>query len=442
MTENRSPAALVSGVHRGIRVLDPQEGPFQGELVAEGQDVRVRADAADCAGEPFWAFSGAEHVAGALDLVRRADGTDVLLPWCTERLGVFLGRRVTTEQPLGTGESVTLVGSLLRGLVELDGSPLPGTWWLTDGGRPVFALGAGEPAAEATRALVARVRASASDRSLERLLTDIDTGLADPRAARRRMDRWEAELTELAAPRPLQREVFAPAAASAVVEERFPADAGGREASGSGWRSVAAGWFGTVLGGGRALLARVPRLSGRPRGTSASEGTVAPTRAGRRRPLLVGLAAALIVLAGGLLWPSGEVDEPASAQTTEKKAAVLETHPVPSATPSPAVTQDAELADDPVSAASALLKRIRRCVQEHDERCADAVVEGSAAAVLKAVGDTEAGNDVALVDSYGDIAVIRRGGAGEEQQILVLLRQKDEWLVRDVYAVADQPGSS
>ncbi|MDR2996935.1 MAG: hypothetical protein LBU78_02325 [Microbacterium sp.] len=442
MTENRSPAALVGGVHRRIRVLDPQEGPFQGELVVDGEDVRVRVDAAGCADEPFWAFSGAGHVAAPLDLIRRADGTDVLLPWCTERVAVFLGRRVA-EQTLGTGESVTLVGSLLRGVVELDASPLTGTWWLTDGGRPVFVLGAGEPASESARALVARVRASAANRSLERLLADHESGLADPRAARRRMDRWEAELTELAAPRPLRREVFAPAAAAAVMEDRFTSDVGGLEDQ--GWRTAAAARLGIALDRGRALLHRVLR-PGRGASESASELPAAPKRTVRRRPLLVGLAAALVVLAGGLLWPSGDADEPASAQTGGGSAATR-TSPAPRAEgPSPDATQeeppDAESTDDPIAAATALLKRIDGCVRDHDERCADAVVEGSASSVLTAVQDTDAGDAVALVDSYGDIAVIRRGGPEERQQILVLLRQKDEWLVRDVYAVADQPGSS
>ncbi|MFE7021594.1 hypothetical protein, partial [Microbacterium sp. NPDC057650] len=436
MTDNRSPAALVGGVHRRIRVLDPQEGPFRGELIADGEDVRVRTDAAGCVGEPFWAYGGADHVAGPLDLVRRADGTDVLLPWCTERVGVFLGRRVAAAQPLGTGESVTLVGSLLRGLMELDGSPLPGTWWLTDGGRPLFVLGTGESAAEATRAVVARVRASGSDRSLERLLADIESGLFDLRAARRRMDRWEADLTELAAPRPLQREVFAPAAAAAVVEDRFPADVDGLEARGVGWRTVLVGWLGAALDAGRAHLGRALRLGRHAPVGSAPERSSATSRAGRRRPLLVGLAAAVIVLAGGLLWPSGDADEAASAQDAEKPAATEISPAASSPASPPALTQDpvAEQTVDPAAAAPALLKRIARCVREHDERCADAVVDGSESAVLKAVQATDAGDDVALVDSYGDIAVIRRGGPEEEQQILVLLLQKDEWLVRDVYA--------
>ncbi len=54
-----------------------------------------------------------------------------------------------------------------------------------------------------------------------------------------------------------------------------------------------------------------------------------------------------------------------------------------------------------------------------------------------------------LVDEYGDIAVIRATGSGDNSSagspghqgewILVLARTDEKWLVRDVYDVADQP---
>ncbi|REJ05566.1 hypothetical protein DY023_10060 [Microbacterium bovistercoris] len=441
MAENRSPDELVAGVHRRIRMLDPQEGPFAGELVADGDEVRVVMDAAGCAGQPFWAFGGADHVAAPLDLVRRPDRTDVLLPWCTERISTFLGRRAAAQQALSTGECVTLAGSLLRGLVELDGSPLAGAWWLTDGGRPVFVLGAGESAAEGARALIARLRDGSADRSLERLLGDIGSGLSDLRAARRRMERWDAELTELAAPRPLQREVFAPAAAGDVVANRFSGGLDEPVDERRGWQMVIAERaVATIESTRRALRRVVPSGRGErepapervpDRGTGKPGGT-------RRRPLLIGAAVATTVLAVGLLWPTGEGDEHASAQAAVKPAAET---PVPKAS-NPAATAKPPRTDDPVAAAPGLVKQVERCLKEGDAVCADAVVAGSASAVLKAIESADAGDAVALVDSYGDIAVVRRGDPDGEQQVLVLLRRKDEWLVRDVYAVADQPGSS
>ncbi|MBT2486060.1 hypothetical protein J7E28_15260 [Microbacterium sp. ISL-108] len=57
-----------------------------------------------------------------------------------------------------------------------------------------------------------------------------------------------------------------------------------------------------------------------------------------------------------------------------------------------------------------------------------------------------------LVDEYGDVAVVRlrreEGGPVDEgdthpsapDQMLVLVRQDEKWLVRDAYSVADQPG--
>ncbi|MFC4139334.1 MULTISPECIES: hypothetical protein [unclassified Microbacterium] len=446
MTENTSSDELVAGVHRRIRMLDPQEGPFAGELVADGEEVRIRLDAAGCSEDPFWSFSGTDHVAAPLDLVRRADGTDVLLPWCTERISAFLGRRTAAEQALSTGESVTLVGSLLRGLTELDGCPLPGAWWLTDGGRPVFVLGTGEPAAEGSRALIARVRDGAADRGLERLLADIESGLADPRAARRRMDRWDAELTELAAPRPLHREVFAPAAAGAVVAKRFPAALDVPADEGTRWWTAVSGRAAMAAERVRGLLRRLgsaaPRRRQSRRMPKPESGAANPV-GGRRRPLLIGAAAATVVLAVGLLWPTGEGDDPASAQAVETPVAgtpAAET-PSPEHSARTATPQDVP-SGDPVAAVPGLVERIERCLRAHDGVCADAVVEGSAAAVLAAIERADTGDAVSLVDSYGDIAVIRRGDVQEEQQILVLLRRKDEWLVRDVYAVADQPGSS
>ncbi|UJP11100.1 hypothetical protein L2X99_05850 [Microbacterium sp. KUDC0406] len=273
------------------------------------------------------------------------------------------------------------------------------------------------------------------------MLAEIESGLADPRAALRRIERWESELTELAAPRPLRREVFAPTAAGTVVAERFPAAAELQDDDGAGRLARMAERFALAterVGALRRSLSsrrRRGRATGERRMVGRDAGTGRPTR---RRPLLIGAAAAAIVLGAGLLWPAADGDAPASAQGA-RETAEAQRSVVPTASAAPSETVRTE---DPVEAAPALVKRIERCVRDRDDRCSSAVVDGSASAVLTAVEDADAGDSASLVDSYGDIAVIRLGAPDQEQQILVLLRQKDEWLVRDVYAVADQPGPS
>lgn len=94
---------------------------------------------------------------------------------------------------------------------------------------------------------------------------------------------------------------------------------------------------------------------------------------------------------------------------------------------------------------------VAECSMAEDLLCADAVAEGSAGVVDALGARGEGAPTVELVDEYGDVAVIRLGSAdglpegGDEQaapaaeQMMVLVRQNDKWLVRDVYGVADQP---
>jgi hypothetical protein len=104
--------------------------------------------------------------------------------------------------------------------------------------------------------------------------------------------------------------------------------------------------------------------------------------------------------------------------------------------------------DDPVGATKALLDVVLVCASQEDLLCEGAVASGSAG-VVEALRAPLSASDppvAELVDAYGDIAVIRLSpaGAGSEEAtgelMLVLVRMKDEWLVRAVYGVADQPG--
>ncbi|MFY9713786.1 MAG: hypothetical protein WAK00_09945 [Microbacterium sp.] len=457
---------LVPGAHRVIRMLDAQEGPFAGALVSRGSGIAVQIDAAALSGWDGWAHAGAEHVAGPLDMVRRPDGHDVLLPWCSERLTAFLGRRAAAGVAVTAGETATLVGSLLRGVDELDGGAgVGGGWWLTDEGRPVFVLGEGESARESAARIVARLQESTTDRALARTLTAVQQGLEQPRVPRRVQDDWERELFDNAAPRPLRREVFAPERARDIVPQRAVFEDATEAAPGRGLAAVvpAVGrwarerWL--ALSVVRSEVShRSPKSTGR---RSAGSGP-APRR---RRALVVAAAAAAAVLAVGLLWPTGGASE-AGAQTdgasdagtppSEEQTSPAET-PAPNAEPDEPTAPTAETgalptaeSSDPAYAATALLAVIRACAEAQDVLCTEAVAEG-AVGVVERLGGIGTDRELALVDEYGDVAVIRvtpTGSAPEEDEqpvaaselMLVLVRLDENWLVRDVYDVADQPG--
>src|SRR5690606_31605325 len=141
---------------------------------------RVSADAGEL-DEALWWFSGAEHVAGVRDMVRTREGQVALLPWCADSLDMVLARRTAAERPLVTGEVVTLVGSLLRGVIEVGGREVRGRWWLDDEARPLFVPGEGMSCASASVEIIERLRQDCPDRSLERVLRRISDAAADHR---------------------------------------------------------------------------------------------------------------------------------------------------------------------------------------------------------------------------------------------------------------------
>ncbi|MEV7633434.1 hypothetical protein AB0N64_13625 [Microbacterium sp. NPDC089318] len=446
-------AVLAPGAHRAIRMLDGHESAYPGELITDGDLRGVRVDAATVP-EALWAFAGAEHVAGVRDVLRRADGHDVLLPWCAERVEAFLGRRAAAESPLTAGETVTLVGSLLRGIVEVGDRGVVGHWWLTDEARPLFAPGEGIDCAESAMGLVARLRESGTDRAMDRLLGEIAGAARDRRVVHRSIERWERGLTELAAPRPLLRAVFAPERVTAVEahRSRLPVDAEALAEGPTGVLSLRKRALETVL----LIRERAAwRLPGRARIATAAAGrrAEAPARAGRGRIALVGGAVAGVVLLGGLMWPpSDEQSGAAESQIVETPARQVDADRGSGAEPDATRRTDAGAREKPVSAPDAvedgsaehraveLLAAVADCTDAGDTTCAQAVVEGAGALVQQRLAGADAKREVTAVEDYGDVSVLRLGSSGERgEQILVLVAQKDGWLVRDVYDVADQP---
>ena len=500
-----STPVLLPGAHRVIRAIESHEGPFVGVLVTWGNARAVRVDAAALSGWAGWHFGGSEHVAGPLDIVRRAEGHDVLLPWCTERVSTFVGRRTAAREALSSGECSTLLVSLFRALEELgdEGAVegVTGAWWLTDEGRPVFVLGDGEEARAGVALLVAQLGENCADKTLGRHLAAVQEGLRtnleqqQRRVPRLLLEKWEGELLDIAAPRALRREASAPEKAETAVSATVR-----REASPPSYR-VARPARGVRVPRSRTrerarprtLAARVAAATG---GVArwARRGAVVrraqPDRGGRkpstrlrgsasrprRRSLLVAAGAAIAVLLAGLLWPSGATSEvadrlhtPSASPSTgggessgadpssasERRGASADARPPSESSSSPVTSSPVPQSEGPAEAASWLLKEIGRCADIGDAVCAAAVAGGSAAVIEPLAESRADSSEMELIDEYGDAAVVRltpkdaREGTGETdasgekpsdaEQILVLVRINEKWLVRDVYDVADQP---
>lgn len=491
------------GAHRAIRKIDAGEGPYAGTLVTRDGSVAVQVDAEAISGWAGWEHAGDDHVAAPLDIVRRSDGHDVLLPWCTERVSAFFGRRAAAGAVLAAGETTTLVASILRGLGELtraEGQEETGEWWLTDDGRPIFVIGAGETARAATAGLVARLRRDSADRALTRLLIVVEEGLradtARPGMPARQLEKWEAELCDTAAPKPLRRDVHAPelardvdAAGRAVVvrpDARSRLRSRGSLPRGAGGVVALSTRFDARLvhrlGDWRAaLVRRIERRTRRSgvgvpiRREKAADVNAAapdgrdPVRRGRRT--IVAAAAAAVVLAGGLLWPGGATGEPdgrgptAVPESTPRASDVDRLTADPSTTSSPSSPEPDQVPDavtrgegsprdgsesaDPVEAAQALIGAISICAENDDKVCDGAVAQGSTAVVDALGGGRGEALQLEPVDEYGDVAVIRASPphgrvdgavADDGERMVVLVRVAEKWLVRDVYDVADQPG--
>lgn len=486
---------LIPGVHRVIRQLDADEGPYAGALVTSGESVAVQVDCDALSGWAGWEHAGDEHVAGPVDLVRRSGGHDALLPWCPERVEALVVRRAAADGALSAGEVTTIAVSLLRGLGELGdaGGDASGDWWLTDDGRPMFVIGAGDDARIATTTLLHRIQRGCADRALNRLLSEIMAGLqkslARPVTPTRQLERWEGELLAIAAPRPLTRVTHAPERARDVdVARRVIAapeksratrrDALSRAHHQGSVPLRARLWdaLGTGLVRSRAALGarwirrrpagerreEIPGSDGASTATTPHDGG-RPLRRGRR--VIVAGAAAVVVLGGGLLWPGGETGgqadapgRPSAVEKAEAHAGAGDTESAGdarSASPAPptsSVPSDGmPTADDPLTAAGVLLAMIGRCAEKGDSICPAAVAEGSSGIVdaLTRGGSGGARPELTPVDEYGDVAVIRvstpshsEDGAtpGTRVQMVVLVRVDEKWLVRDAYDVADQPG--
>ncbi|MBW9094692.1 hypothetical protein JNB62_13425 [Microbacterium jejuense] len=434
--------SLLGAPYRPVRTVRAKEdAPWPGVLAREADGaMRLLVDA-DQFGDDWggWDADPHGHVLAPVDVARRRDGHDVVLPVCVERLDDFLRRRAA-RLPLTAGEAVTLGVSLLRGCAQLVARPdTVGEWWLDDGGRPVLAT-----EASPSRARDAAAEAMASlelEPALRRTWDIALRAVAAERLSATDLTAAEDALFALATPEPLGTTILGPrAAAEVATAARADRGAPEPEAPRSLWQTLVHGVDADLADSvSQATTAVWRRWSGRRADAGEAKGS-------RRMPWIVGGAVAAAVLAAGALWPGGG---PATADGSGGPATGAA--PTTSATSGSDVVDasggeamPASTADAPADLAAdtgALLDARLACAG--DEAClSDVAVDPRAVARASGAIDlTSSERTVTLLDDFGDVAVLRVDAAdgGAAAQLVVIVRIDEKWLLRDVHDVAQQP---
>ncbi len=431
--------------YRTIRRIEPPDAPWAGVLtrMPDGESC-IRIDAARL-GEDWggWRAASSGHLLGPLEILRREGGHDVALPVCTERAADFLCRRHALGAPLEAGELVTFAVSLLRGSAELARAELDasaGEWWLTDGGRPVFATDL--TTAESTSAAeLLEDLAGGADQPLAAVLTDAAASVATARTVQRDIATLEARLFALAAPLPLTMEVFAPLRARALAATTPRAiEPVAQPARRPGWLGAVAGHVDADL----AELVSVATTDVWRRWRSRSRGS--------RRPWLVATGLAAVVVSVGLLWPGGAggpatadvpveavVTPSATAEPTPDDSPKAPSEGAPSAAPEAPSPPVAPQGQGWVTAADELLNARTGC--EGDAECLSGVVENPARVFSPGVVDlAPAARSTTLLDDFGGAAVLRVDALadGVAPQLVFVVRVDQRTLLRDIMDVAEQ----
>lgn len=428
-------------LQQGYRVIRQIAGgadsPWPGALVCGPTGETAVAVDSDVLGDRWrgWAADPDGHVLAPVDIVRRTSGHDVHLPVCTERLADFLDRRGGSD--LEAGEAVTLAVSLLRGLGELQtgGAEDPsGAWWLTEAGRPVFATDTSDTGSlEQTIELLRRIALDVP--ALADALTPVAEATTESHRARV-LVRAEADLFAVAEPAALATTTFGPKRVRGRAPRDDDAAAVDTEPSRRSWpialsRHLDAEWADvlsrTTTGVWRAL--RTPRP-------------------GRRRPWLVAGGIACAIVAGGLLWPTGD-GGPATAGTSRPSAVPVVSPSSEGVPSSPGDTasgiEPAQAPDesdqhaDLTSLTAALLTARTACAGESS--CLEGVLETAGAAHPPGVVDLpEQERSLTLLDDFGGMAVLRVEAVTGDglPQLVVAVQVDGRWLLRDIYDIAEQ----
>jgi hypothetical protein len=386
------------------------------------------------------------------DVARRRDGHDVVLPLCTERLVRFLQRRAGRGAPLSTGETITVLVSILRGTADaLMRTPFAaGEWWLTDAGKPVFVHGEGPDAMMAAdvclAALIDVVPEAAHLR--ERLGAGESGGrgsatadLAHPRALAAALPEIEAVLFASGTPEPLATTDLAPARARAVTAVTEDTDDVLAHSRRPHWSALA-----RFVDSDLREVAAVgwDALRERRRGGSRSRASASGPRKPRRGVIVVAAVSAAAVVMTGLLWPHrGPVRAEAGAVARPTVSVSAST---PTRTPAPVVVPKTA-SRAPSAGGSEVLSDVRamlaaRIACGKDAPCRASFAEDPARRMpAGAVDDPQ--QSVELLDDFGGAAVTRvsspRVTGSGRKQLVVVVRADQKWLIRDVSDVADQP---
>lgn len=432
----------LGGHYRAVRVIRARDdGPWPGVLVRTAAgDARVLVDAdALGAGWRGWDASPAGHVLAPLDLSRRVDGHDVVLPVCVERVEEFLRRRAA-RMPLTAGEAVTLGVSLLRGCAELIATPeVSGEWWLDDAGRPVLATDASpRRALDATADALEQVPV---DAAMQRTWDTAVRALTADRLSAVELTAAEDALFAWAAPEPLTTITLSPRAASEGTAGRETAREAAatplEPASRSMWHSLLAGvdddFADTVSRATTAVWRRLRAPAAAPPGTGR-----------RKAPWLVGGAVAVAVVVGGALWPTASGVATSGATPTPAPSSTVPAGGVPTGSGQGTGGQDAETGPDgaevDLAAITAALLDARLACGD-DAACLASVIVDPAAAPGGVVELAADERSITLLDDFGDLAVLRVDAHDGEKapQLVVIARLDERWLLRDVHDVAQQP---
>jgi len=431
-------SAPLTDAYRPIRRISPPEAPLDGVLAAVGERRVLLADVAVAAGAVFAARGRApQHLLAPRDVVRRADGHDLELPWCRERVTRLLDARIAQGRPLAGGEIVTLAVSVLRGTCEAwddigpEREPMPGRWWLDDEGRPLFAPrpDGGQIAREAED-LLEQAAAHTRDRVMLRLLGQTREALQRPRRLWRLIGPLEDALLEAFASRGIEQPDARPARRAMLDEAEIGAAEAFRPPTRGALTAMSESFAGAALAD--LLGETLDRVRGAVRrvATGASEG-------GRRLPLMLGAAVAAAVLGGGLLWPSdmppADARAPGSGGSSPASGtpapAPAATTPTPTPIPTPAQRPTAHR-EDASAAGERLRTAIVDCAAHGDPLCelvrepgAEAIDDGVLAALAEA-GTTR------LLDDYGDVAVLRADGPEGRSALLQIVRLDGHWMLR------------
>lgn len=412
------------------RVSAGEDVPWSGLLVrlASGEP-RILVDAGQF--EDDWAGWHAPpdgHVLAPLDVIRRSDGHDVMLPLCVERVEAFLARRAASRVPLSIGETVTLGVSLVRGIAASDDVVrATGEWWLTDAGRPVLATGASEREAAAHTSELLHVLAAGS--ACAEALAVAAEVVGRSRVSAYDLRDAEDGLFAVAAPEPLATTLLGPRAARDLVPFDRTSLAGLDDGE------PGPGWVNTLARHVDADLADAVS-----RATTGLWRRLRTPRSGSRRPWLLATGAAAVVLAAGVMWPT-DSGGPATAGTTVDEDAGRPGAAAQAPTPDPpdVIDEDGDAPTDLVSVTDRLLATRLSCAG--DQSCLAGVIVDPASAFASGVIDLDPSHrQTTVLDEFGGVAVLRVDAVAgtPDAQLVVIMLQDDRWLLRDVHP-AKQP---